>query len=132
MTPPPMPQTVRAAFEHYPEAARAPLMGIRALIFEEAETRAIGPLTETLKWGEPAYLTVKKAGTTIRLAWKAKAPDVVQMLVHCNTSLIDRWRSQFAELRFAGNRALHLPIGPIPEAALRQMIGQALTYHRAA
>ena len=52
------------------------------------------------------------------------------MLVHCGTDLVDRWRGQFPELQFAGNRALHLSKGALPVDALRSMIYQALSYHQ--
>ncbi len=131
MTPPTMPKAVSDAFASYPDGPREQLLAIRRLIFDEAAARDVGPLTETLKWGEPAYLTEEsKAGTTLRLTWKAKAPEIAQMLVHCSTDLVDRWRGQFAELAFDGNRALNLGPGSLPEPQLRMMIGQALTYHR--
>lgn len=50
-----MPDPVAQAFERFPPLARARLLDIRSLIFEVAGPE-IGPLTETLKWGEPAYL----------------------------------------------------------------------------
>ena len=54
----------------------ARLMTLRALIFDvAAKTDGVGALDETLKWGEPAYLTRSKSGSTIRLGWKASAPD---------------------------------------------------------
>jgi hypothetical protein len=117
----------------WPDAARAAAEAVRALILEEAAETGAGPLTETLKWGEPAFLTeATKAGTTVRLAWKPKKRDVLQMLVHCQTSLIDDWRGHFPELAFEGNRALLLPLdASLPEAELRLCLRAALTYHRA-
>ena len=129
MTAPAVAEPVAQVIDGFPEAARAQVLRLRALIYAEAEMRGIGLLTETLKWGEPAYLS-GRSGTTIRLAWKPKKPDVTQLLVHCGTNLVDRWRGQFPELTFEGNRALNLGLGTVPEPQLRIMIGQALTYHR--
>lgn len=40
----------------------------RLIVATAAETSGVGPLTEMLKWGEPAYLTeATVSGSTIRL-----------------------------------------------------------------
>ena len=57
MSIPEPPPEVAAVYARYPEEPRARLMDTRALIFEEAQLCEAGVLTETLKWGEPAYLT---------------------------------------------------------------------------
>jgi hypothetical protein len=102
---------IAAVLAGYPEAARAQANRLATLIRHEAARIDVGPLTETLKWGEPAFLTeATKSGTTIRMAWKPKAPDVLQMLVGCQTSLVDTWRDRFPELRYAGNRAVLLAL----------------------
>ena len=68
-----MADPVAAAYRSFPPAARRCLERIRALIFETAAALdGVGPITETLKWGEPAYLTERsRSGTTVRLGWKA-------------------------------------------------------------
>ncbi len=116
----------------YPDAARIYAEHLASVIHDEASRLHVGPLTETLKWGEPAFLTeATKSGTTIRMAWKPKAPEVLQLLVSCQTNLVDTWRARFPELRFAGDRAVVLPLdAPLPEDALRGCIALALTYHR--
>lgn len=60
---------VAAAFASYPEPIRARLLALRRLIFATAAaTQGVGPLEETLKWGQPAYLTpATRAGSTIRI-----------------------------------------------------------------
>lgn len=60
---------VEATFNSYPALVRKPLLKIRDIIFATAqETRGVGELIETLKWGQPAYLPVKqRVGTTIRV-----------------------------------------------------------------
>ena len=55
---------------------------MRALIFAAAEATGTAPLTETLKWGQPAYLPAKRAGTTIRLGVEGGHPA---LFVHCQT-----------------------------------------------
>lgn len=66
---PDMPQEVKAVFASYLTAAQAKLHILRRIVFEEAKRPEVGPIQETLKWGEPAYLTAKsKSGSTIRMA----------------------------------------------------------------
>ena len=128
-----MPDQVAAVFAGYPPDAQDLLGRVRALVFERAAAESVGPLTETLKWGEPAYLTAaSKAGTTVRLSWSPKQPDVCGMLVPCQTALLDRYRERFsAEVQLEGDRAVVLPLDtPLPEAPLSACIAMALTYHR--
>lgn len=124
MTPTP-PPAVAAALAALPPR----LMDLRALIFAAAEATDTGPLTETLKWGQPAYLPAKKAGTTLRLGEDAGQPT---LFVPCSTNLLDRYRDAFpSEFTYSGARAVHLPAqGPFPEAAFQQIASMALTYHR--
>ncbi len=105
---------------------------IRALILAAADATQTAPIVETLKWGEPAYLPPRKMGTTIRLAWSAKHRDHCGLYVHCQTDLISRCRTLFPEeFGYLDNRAVLIPVtGPIPEAAVQQIAGMALTYHR--
>lgn len=125
---------VAEAFKAFPPPARNRLLALRRLIFETAAERPeVGPLTETLKWGEPAYLTeVSRTGSTIRLGWKAKAPERYAVYFNCQTDLVDRFRSQFGDaLRFEGNRAIVLELAePPPMELLALCVGAALTYHR--
>jgi hypothetical protein len=63
-----LPSDVAAVYAGFPPEMRARLMEVRALLFDLAGGTGVGPLTETLKWGEPAYLTdASRAGTTVRL-----------------------------------------------------------------
>ncbi|NNL73969.1 MAG: hypothetical protein HKP29_11450, partial [Silicimonas sp.] len=80
------PPEVEAVFDTYPVAARTCLMAARAVIFEAAETAGVGPLRETLKWGQPAYLPeAPRTGTTVRMGLDGGAPAV---LFHCQTTLV--------------------------------------------
>ena len=128
----PLPEPVAEVVETYPGAARQSFDTIRNMIHEEADRLDAGPMTETLKWSEPAFLTdTPRTGTTIRLAWKPGSPGTLALFVHCQTTLIDTWRDRFPELGFDGNRALLLPLeDDLPEDALRICISDALIYHR--
>ncbi len=128
-----MQDIVKQKFNSYPKNIKPKMMSLRSLIYETTEnTDGVGKLSETLKWGEPAYLTSKpKTGTTIRIDWKPKKPDQLAMYVSCNTNLISTFRSLFAdELEYEGNRAILFPLAkPLPKKQLSICIRMALTYH---
>ena len=130
---PSAPANVQAAFDALPAAPRAYLGKLRTLIRDTAsKTPGVGPLTETLKWGEPAFLTeATKSGTTIRLGWKPATPTTAQLLVHCSTTLVNEWRDLYAgTLAFSGTRAILLDLtAPLPRPELAHCIAMALTYH---
>ncbi len=131
---PAIPAEIDAAFARLNPAARSRLIEIRRLIYEVASTTsAIGPLTETLKWGEPAYLTtVSKSGTTIRLGVAKSAPDDCALFFNCKTSLVQQFREQFTgHFLFEGNRALIISgQSDLPVTELSFCIYAALTYHK--
>lgn len=100
---------VARAFAAYPTRMRRKLMALRELIFRTAaSTDAVGAIEETLKWGEPAYVTSQtRSGSTIRLGWKKSNPTHYAMCFHCQTNLVATFRARFLkELTFEGNRAI--------------------------
>jgi hypothetical protein len=131
---PPMPADVAAAFSAFPEGVRSRLLETRDLIFETAaEIEGVGPLTETLKWGEPAYLTdATGSGSTIRLGWFRSSERECAVLFNCRTTLVADFRDRFPDaFAYEKNRAILLdPREPLPEAALSVCLGMALTYHQ--
>jgi len=49
---------VDAVFGAYPKPVKAKLSALHRLIFDTAKmTKGVGALEETLKWGQPSYLT---------------------------------------------------------------------------
>ncbi len=124
---------VVAHFDAYPPAARKKLLVLRELIFATADQlEEVGPLQETLKWGEPAYVTAQtQSDSTVRIDWKAKSPERYAMYFHCQTGLVDTFRSLFPhDFKFEGNRALVFDLSDkVPTDALAFCIQAALTYH---
>jgi hypothetical protein len=121
-----------SVIEQYPDGIKNALYEIRRLILETAaETDGAGRIVETVKWGQPSYLTERpKSGTTIRIDRDMSGPGDVVFYVSCNTSLVSEWRGLFPDLTFGGDRSVHFSLAePLPESELRQMIGMALTYH---
>ena len=126
-------EAVATAFDDMPPAVRAKLLHLRSLIFEvAAATDGIGPLTETLKWGEPAYLTAATgSGSTIRLGRPRKTQDRYAVYFNCRTTLVQSFRTLFADrFAFDGNRAIVFTLADtVPEAELSICIAMALRYH---
>ena len=128
-----MPPDVAAVFDAYPAAVRKRLLDVRKLIYRTAEADGVGPLTETLKWGEPAYLTeASGSGTTVRLGVPRATKGQCAIFVNCRTTLIESFRNQFPEeFDYQGNRALLIDLSkPSPEKPLAMCVSMALNYHR--
>jgi hypothetical protein len=129
-----MPPQVAAVFDAFPTEVRFRLLEVRQLIFATAAAiDTVGPLSETLKWGEPAYLTdATKSGSTIRLGESPISPDDCAILFNCHTTLVDSFQERFPGVfLYQGNRAILLRANePLPELALTECLGMALTYHR--
>lgn len=122
---------VNEVFKRYPENIQEKLYNLRRIIIESAEdSDGIDTLEETLKWGEPGYLT--KNGSTIRIDWKEKTPEQFAIYFKCTSLLVPAFREVFGDLfRYEGNRAIIFNFNDtIPEEELKQCIMAALTYHR--
>ncbi len=125
-------QAVADKFDAYPDQARVAMLALRELVFQTArETDGVGAIEETLKWGEPAYLTRGKSGSTVRIDWKARAPQQYAMYFNCQTTLVETFRTMFPnDFQFEGNRALVFQLHAVmPKDALAMCIAAALTYH---
>ncbi len=123
-------QHVEKVFNHYPESMRQKLIFLRHLVLETAsETDAVNQLEETLKWGEPSYLT--KKGSTIRMGWKKSKPDEYALYFNCKTKLVDTFKELYRDkFQFEGNRAIVFDRNDkIPIVELKHCILLSLTYH---
>ncbi|WP_084029704.1 DUF1801 domain-containing protein [Bradyrhizobium sp. LMTR 3] len=123
---------VEAVFKAYPNPVRAKLLALRRLIYDTAKTtEGVGALEETLKWGQPSYLTTEsKSGSTIRIDQVKDEAGRYAVYFHCQTDLVETFRELYPELRYGGNRSILLDAGEkLPAAALRHCVGLALTYH---
>jgi Domain of unknown function (DU1801) len=124
---------VQAVFDSYPPKLRSKLLALRQLIIDTAaSTAGVGTLEETLKWGEPAYVTTQsKSGSTVRIDRK-KNQDRYAIYFNCNTTLVDTFRSLFPHtFSFEGNRALVFDLNDLlPVEELGFCIAMALTYHQ--
>ena len=132
---PEMPADVVQAFDAFPEAVRRRLLQARRLIFETAaKLEGVGPLTETLKWGEPAYLTeATGSGSTIRLGWFRSSDKDCAVFFNCQTNLVETFRERFPDIfAFEKNRAILFSASDaLPRGPLATCLATALTYHQA-
>ncbi len=123
-------QQAEQAYSLPDTVARDGLLLLRDMIFETAEARPeIGKIEETLRWGQPAYLTPQtKAGTTIRLGQHKSARFA--LFVHCQSRVIPEYLAAYPMWdRVDGTRAVLFDhateIDPLRHGWL---IEQALTY----
>lgn len=122
---------VETVFNNYPKGVQPKIEALQKLIIETAEeTDAIEYLEETLKWGEPSYIT--KIGSTLRIDWKPKAPDQYAMYFKCTSKLVPSFKEKFGDLfEYENTRAIVFKMDDqVPKAELKQCIKAALTYHK--
>jgi len=103
---------------------------VRDLILSVAKQDGIPDITETLKWGEPSYIS--KVGSTIRIDWKAKYPDQYCIYFNCKTSLIETFKEIYGDtFTYEGNRAIVFKINEVlPHKELAHCISMSLRYKK--
>ncbi len=116
--------------EGFGEPLRSRLAPLRELVLAAAASSAtIGPLAESLKWGEPSYTPARKGvGSSVRIAPRKDGKLAMNFI--CHTGLVDRFREIYPDrLAFEGNRTIIIdPAAPLPSDELRHCVGLALTY----
>lgn len=123
---------VAAVFETYPKAVKTKLLFLRQLIFDVASaTDGVGALEETLRWGQPSYLTTQSnSGSLVRIDRIKSREGSYAIYFHCQTSLIETFKHVYRDrFKFEGNRSIvfdHTDVIPIQE--LSHCISLALTY----
>lgn len=128
---PSLPDDIASVFAKFDPEFRQGIEQLRALIFDVAsQSPAVGPITESLKWGTPSYQPLQtKSGTPIRLGQHKSGGFA--MFTHCQTTVISDFQNEFPfEFRYEGNRAiLFKDQNDIKPEVLRLFINSALTYH---
>lgn len=121
---------VKNKFTSYPDEVKRKLNDLRDLIFEVARAQEdIEWIEETLKWGEPSYLT--KKGSTIRIDWKEKAPGQYAMYFKCTSKLVPTFKALFGNtFTYENNRAILFKMDDkVSKTDLKKCIELALRYH---
>lgn len=123
---------VAARFKAYPADVRDKLLALRALIYDvAARTDGVGPLTETLRWGQPSYLTAATgSGSTVRID-RLKEGEGYAVYFHCQSGLVENFRTLYPDtFAYQGNRAIVFRNAErVPTRALRHCVALALTHH---
>ncbi len=122
---------VDTIFENYPDFVKDKMQFLRELVLETAkDIKEIESLEETLKWGEPSFLT--KQGSTLRMDWKKKTPDQYAMYFKCTSKLVETFKLVFdSTFQFEGKRAIVFQLDDtVPVDELKQCIKATLLYHQ--
>jgi len=122
---------VKEVFEGYPHPLRQKMLYLRKLILDTAnKMENVNTLEETLKWGEPSYLT--KYGSTLRIGCNTSNENDYALYFNCNTKLIDTFKEIYGKkLSYSGNRAIIFNINDkIPTQILQHCIELSLNYHK--
>ena len=125
-----MDQQVKQKFMTYPAEAVVALKQVRQLILAVAEQDGITELKETLKWGEPSYIST--IGSTIRFDYKYKTPQYFGIYFNCKTKLIETFKELYGDtFVYQGNRALLFRLNqPLPSKELSHCVSLALRYKK--
>lgn len=121
---------VDQVFESYPEVAREKIRNLRDLVLDTAnKTDGISSLEETLKWGEPSY--VSDIGSTIRMSWKESDPNTYRLYFICSTKLVDTFKEIYGDtFTYESNRALVFQLNDeLPAQEIKHCCSLALSYH---
>lgn len=118
---------VAAVFDSFPNSARKGLLHLRELIFDRAaQDSKIAPVSEALRWGQPAYLC--KTGSSLRLG--IPKTGGFALYVHCQTTLIRDFTELFPlDFTVEGSRAIHFQSeSGIDDEKINFLITAALRY----
>ncbi|MEQ8409741.1 MAG: DUF1801 domain-containing protein [Gammaproteobacteria bacterium] len=121
---------VKEIFDSYPEKPRVALTQLRELIVQAATEHKVGPLEESVKWGEPSYRA--KDGCAVRIDWKSKFPDKCFIFFQCQTTLVETFKEIYGDLfEFEGRRAIVFDLSQeFPEQELKHCISLSLKYQK--
>jgi Domain of unknown function (DU1801) len=125
-------KAVKQKYGSFSASTRPKLLRLRELAFDTAERLNAGPLTESLKWGQPAFSTPGKTGSTFRLDEIKKGDGKYALYFLCQTTLIATFRELYADrFSFEGSRAIIFASdGSYDEADIAHCMALAMSYGR--
>ena len=99
------------------------------MIETAVELSKISKLEETLKWGEPSFLT--NDGSTLRMDWNEKTPNQYAMYFKCTSRLVETFNSVCeSKFKYEGKGVIIFSLNQeIPVDKLKECIKASLTYH---
>ena len=120
-------------YNAFPSPIKIKCLQLRNAIFDTARNHPnIGPIEETLRWNEPAYIhSQSKSGSMIRIQHNPNKPYDFALVFLCSTTLVDQFKQQYpTTFTFGGNRTLEfMATEPLPMIEINDCIHQALTYY---
>ena len=114
----------------YPDFFQGRMQFLRKLVLETAnEIPGLTKLEETLKWGEPSFVT--KGGSTLRMDWKKGTPNQYQLYFKCTSRLVETFKIVFGDLfDYEKSRAIIFQLDQeIPIQEIKKCIKTTLLYH---
>jgi len=129
MTPPP----ILDCIARWPDATQVHFSDLRRIAHDVAHAADIGHLSESLKWGQPAWRPARlRIGSTLRVDWSPAAPDRLMAFVDCKTDLAAQMSTRFpGQFHNDGRRALAFDLDvPVDRDAVWQLAHLTFTYHR--
>jgi hypothetical protein len=123
---------VEEKYDSFSPSARPKLLRLRELAFETSERFGAGPLTESLKWGQPAFSTPGRGGSTFRLDEIRNGEGKYALYFLCQTTLIGTFRELYmGRFSFEGSRAIiFAPDRRYDESDIAHCMALAMTYER--
>ncbi|MEP5732549.1 MAG: hypothetical protein ABJL67_24625 [Sulfitobacter sp.] len=127
------PQPLLDIIAHWSDPAQQAVWICRTLFHQISTERDIGPLDETLKWGQPSWRPVRpRTGSTLRMGWRQADADHLAFFVDCKTNLAAQMQDIYPDVfQNDGKRALLLPLSrPFAEQAVAHLAELTFTYHQ--
>ena len=123
-------EKVEAVFNNYPKPFQKKMLHLRKLVLQTSKELGLEDMEETLKWGEPSYLT--KHGSTVRMDWKKKKPDQYAIYFKCTSKLVKTFKEIYPDtFSYETTRAMVFKLDDkVPTKELKHCISLALTYHK--
>lgn len=126
------PAPLLSALTTWSDPARDALWACRGLFHDVASQAKVGPLDESLKWGQPAWRPrAPRTGSTLRMGWSAGRAQHLLLFVDCKTDLAARMRDLYPDLPDNdGRRQIALDLDrPLPEQAVSHLAQMTFCYH---
>lgn len=118
---------VDSKIQAYPIKAQNQIKAFRDLVYKVAKKLEIDSVEESLKWNELSYSV--KGGSPIRIDWKESNPEVIQIFVNCQTSLISIYKEIIGKYDYSGNRGVSFSLkNALPKRDVSRMIEIAFEY----
>lgn len=117
---------VQAVLDNMPPQMRKGAIALRHLIYDTAAQLGQNPPQESLKWGQPSYVSTQ--GTPLRIA--ASKHGAFGLFAHCQSTVISEFAQIFGnDFAIQGNREVSFAnVADIQPDKLKQLIVHALTY----